>query len=57
MHIQNILKAVIALIVLIGSTLLFTSCATSTTTANLQSSSQTANNGYGGHNTGGIGWH
>ncbi|KTC80142.1 MULTISPECIES: hypothetical protein [Legionella] len=56
MQIQRAFKMVIALMALV-STLLFTSCASSITTANSQSNSQTAHNGYGGHNTGGLGWH
>ncbi|HGC5940607.1 TPA: hypothetical protein ACIZCU_001417 [Legionella pneumophila] len=46
-------KTVIGLVTLVSSILLFTSCATSTTTSNSPSVSHT----YEGHNSGGKGWH
>jgi hypothetical protein len=49
----RIFNVVIVLVTIVSSTLLFTSCASSTTTGNSQSDSYT----YKGHNTGGIGWH
>ncbi|WP_165481841.1 MULTISPECIES: hypothetical protein [Legionella] len=53
MQTARLFKAVIGLVTLVSSILLFTSCATSTTTNNSPSVSRT----YEGHNSGGKGWH
>lgn len=53
MQTARLFKAIIGLVTLVSSILLFTSCATSTTTNNSPSVSRT----YEGHNSGGKGWH
>lgn len=49
----RLFKVVIGVVTILSSTLVFTSCASSTNTTN----SYTVSHTYEGHNTGGIGWH
>ncbi|HHY0177174.1 hypothetical protein [Legionella waltersii] len=50
---MRILETFKMIIALVSSAILFTSCASSTTTGTSQNSSHT----YEGRNSGGIGWH